>query len=134
MLLDADARLRVRLLDPVTLAEAPSWWRAGPGLWLKTATDAAGRRRFQVTHVVAGRSAAAAGVKVGDLLDGVGGRSSERMDFEEALDALYGPPGSPVKVSIVRAGAAQVLELTRGVKVDAKGVERRRCPSRSRRR
>jgi hypothetical protein len=123
LLLDEDARLRVRLIDPVTLAEAPSWWRAGPGLWLKTTSDASGRRRFQVTHIVAGRSAASLGLKVNDVLDGVGGRSSERMDFEEALDALYGAPGSPIKVSVVRPEGSRVLELTRGVKADANGAE-----------
>jgi hypothetical protein len=122
LLLDASARLRVRLLDAVTLSESPSWWRAGPGLWLKTATDASGRRRFQVTHAVAGRSAAAAGLKVGDLLDSVAGRSSERLDFEEALDALYGPPGSTVKLSVVRPGGSTALALTRGVSIDAKGA------------
>ncbi len=116
--LDGDARVRVRLLEPVSVVEAPSWWRAGPGLWLKTAADASGRRRFQVTHVVPGRSAAAAGIKVGDLLDSVGGRSSERMDFEEALDALYGAPGSAVKVSVVGASGSRAVELTRGVKTD----------------
>jgi hypothetical protein len=123
LILDEDARLRLRLLDPVLLTEPPSWWRAGPGLWLKTATDSAGRRRFQVTHIVAGRSAAAMGLKVGDLLDAVGGRSAERMDFEEALDALYGPPGTNVKVSVARAAGPQFLELTRGVKSDAKGAQ-----------
>lgn len=123
LLLDEDARLRVRLIDPVDLAEAPSWWRAGPGLWLKTVADASGRRRFQITHIVSGRSAASLGLKINDVLDGVGGRSSERMDFEEALDALYGAPGSPIKVSVVRADGSHVLELTRGVKTDAKGVE-----------
>jgi hypothetical protein len=121
--LDEDARLRVRLLEPVVLAEVPSWWRAGPGLWLKTAADASGRRRFQITHVVAGRSAASLGLKVGDMLDAVGGRSAERMDFEEALDALYGAPGSTVKISVVRGAGSVVLELTRGVKADPKGGE-----------
>jgi membrane-associated protease RseP (regulator of RpoE activity) len=123
LLLDEDARLRVRLIDPVLLAEAPSWWRAGPGLWLKTASDAAGRRRFQITHVVAGRSAAALGLKVNDLIDAVGGRAAERMDFEEALDALYGAPGSAVKISVERAGGSSTLELTRGVKVGAKNAQ-----------
>ncbi|MFI5351053.1 MAG: PDZ domain-containing protein, partial [Elusimicrobiota bacterium] len=122
LILDDDARLRVRMIDPVLLAEASSWWRAGAGLWLKTSSDAAGRRRFQVTHVVAGRSAAAQGVKVNDIIDAVGGRGAERMDFEEALDALYGPPGSTVKISVARSGGSQVLELTRGVKVAAKGA------------
>ncbi|HEX4049112.1 MAG TPA: PDZ domain-containing protein, partial [Elusimicrobiota bacterium] len=121
LLLDEDARLRVRLLAPVVLSESPSWWRAGPGLWFKTALDASGRRRFEVTHLIAGRSAAAAGLKLGDLLDAVGGRSAERLDFEEAIDALYGPPGTSVKVSVVRAGGSQSLELARGVKTGDKG-------------
>ncbi|MBI3564915.1 MAG: PDZ domain-containing protein, partial [Elusimicrobia bacterium] len=120
LLLDEDARVRVRALDPVTVSEPPSWWRAGPGVWLKTAADAGGRRRFQVTHVVAGRSAEAAGLKVGDLLDAVGGKSSERMDFEDALDALYGPPGTTVKVSVAGAAGSRTLELTRGVRTDGK--------------
>ena len=123
LLLDEDARLRVRLIDPVALSEAPTWWHAGPGLWFKTSSDASGRRRFTITHIVAGRSAAALGLKINDVLDGVGGRSAERMNFEEALDALYGPPGSPVKVSVVRPDGSRVLELTRGVKVDAKGAK-----------
>jgi hypothetical protein len=122
LLLDEEARVRVRVLEPVTVVEPRSWWRAGPGLWLKTAADANGKRRFQVTHVVAGRSAASAGLKVGDLLDSVGGRSSERMDFEEALDSLYGAPGSAVKVSVSGAAGSRALELARGVKSDGKTV------------
>ena len=123
LLLDEDARLRVRLLDPVVLSESPSWWRAGAGLWLKTASDGAGRRRFQVTHVVAGRSAAAAGLKVNDLVDSVGGRPADRMDFEEALDALYGPPGTGVKLSVAGVSGSHAFELTRGVKAGAKGAQ-----------
>jgi hypothetical protein len=121
LLLDENARLRVRLMEPATMSETPSWWRAGVGLWLKTA-DSEGHRRFQVTHVVTGRAAAAAGLKVGDVLDGIGGRSSEKLDFEDALDALYGAPGSTVKVSVVRPGGAQSLDLVRGAKVDSKGL------------
>jgi S1-C subfamily serine protease len=122
LLLDDAARLRVRVIEPATMSEAPAFWRGGPGLWLKTDADAQNRRRFRVTHIVAGRAAAAAGLKVGDLLDGIAGKSSEKLEFEEALDALYGVPGTTVKVSVVRGDASQALELARGVKVDAKGV------------
>ena len=115
---DGDSRLRVRVLKPLTVVEPPSWWRAGPGLWFKTVTDSAGHRRFAVTYVVPGRSAAAAGVKAGDVLDAVAGRSSERATFEEALEALYGPPGSTVKVSVLTSAGSRTLELTRGVKWD----------------
>ena len=117
LLLDEDARLRVRLLEPVTIVEPPSWWRAGPGLWIKT-SEKDGRRRFEVTHSVAGRSAAAAGLKPGDILDAVAGRSSEKLDFTDALDLLYGEPGSAVKVSVLRGGKAEELTLARGVKFE----------------
>ncbi|MFI5347038.1 MAG: PDZ domain-containing protein [Elusimicrobiota bacterium] len=122
LLLDDAARLRVRLIEPETMTEAPSFWRGGPGLWLKTDADAQNRRRFRVTHIVTGRAAAAAGIKVGDLLDGIAGKPSEKLEFEDALDALYGTPGTTVKVSVVRADGVTTLELARGAKVDAKGL------------
>ncbi len=112
--LDADARLRVRLLEPLVIDEPPSYWRAGPGLWVKTVEDE-GRRLFEVTHVIAGRSAETAGLKVGERLDAIGGRSSEKMDFAEAIDRLYGAPGSDIEVSVIR-GKSQTLKLTRGLR------------------
>lgn len=117
ILLDEDARLRVRLLDPVSVVEPPSWWRAGPGLWIKTAQKE-GRRLFEVTHVTSGRAAAAAGLKPGDLLDAVAGLSAEKLDFADALDALYGEPGSTVAVSVLREGRPMELTLARGVSVE----------------
>ncbi len=113
--LDADARLRVRLLEPLVIDEPPSFWRSGPGLWVKTAEDS-GRRLFEITHVVAFRSGEAAGLKVGERLDSIGGRSTEKMDFAEAIDRLYGPVGSDVEVSVLRGGKGVPLKLKRGTK------------------
>jgi len=110
--LDADARLRVRLLDPLVVDEPPAFWRSGPGLWVKT-VEAGGRRLFEITHAIAGRSAENAGLKTGDRLDAIGGRSTEKMDFAEAIDRLYGAPGSDVEVSVLRA-KREVLKLKRG--------------------
>ncbi|PIR15619.1 MAG: hypothetical protein COV48_13355 [Elusimicrobia bacterium CG11_big_fil_rev_8_21_14_0_20_64_6] len=115
--LDADARLRVQLLEPLVINEPPSYWRAGPGLWLKTVEDG-GRRYFEITHTISGRSAEAAGLKVGDRLDGIGGRSTEKMDFAEAIDRLYGAPGSEVAVSVLR-GKSETLKLRRGLRWSA---------------
>jgi hypothetical protein len=112
--LDADARLRVRLLEPLVVDEPPSYWRSGPGLWVKT-VEAGGRRLFEVTHVIAGRSAESAGLKVGDRLDAIGGRSTEKMDFAEAIDRLYGAPGSEVEVSALRA-KSESFKLKRGLR------------------
>jgi membrane-associated protease RseP (regulator of RpoE activity) len=112
--LDADARLRVKLLDPLVIDEPPSYWRAGPGLWVKTVEEG-GRRLFEVTHSIAARSAESAGLKVGDRLDGIGGKPTEKMDFAEAVDRLYGAPGSDVEVSVLR-GKSQILKLRRGAR------------------
>jgi len=112
--LDADARLRVRLLDPLVVDEPPAFWRSGPGLWLKTVEDG-GRRLFEITHAIVGRSADNAGLKVGDRLDAIGGRSTEKMDFAEAIDRLYGAPGTDAEVSVIR-GKSQTLKLKRGLR------------------
>ncbi len=112
--LDADARLRVRLFEPLVVDEPPSYWRAGPGLWVKTVEDE-GRRLFEVTHVITGRSAEAAGLKVGERLDAIGGRSAEKLDFAEAIDRLYGAPGSDVEISVLR-GKSQAIKLKRGLR------------------
>lgn len=117
-LLDSEARLRVRLLEPVTLVEPPSFWRAGPGLWIKTA-ERDGKRLFEVSHVAPGRSAEAAGLRVGDLVEAVDGRSSKGLDFAEALDRLYGAPGSKVSVSVLREGKSKRFDLLRGARLDA---------------
>ncbi|MDX6770563.1 MAG: PDZ domain-containing protein [Elusimicrobiota bacterium] len=119
-LLDADARLRVRLLEPVALVEPPSYWRAGPGLWLKT-SERDGKRLFEVSHVTPGRAAAAAGIKPGDLVDAVDGRGSARLEFADALDRLYGAPGTKVSVSVLRDGRSKRHDLLRGTAFDAAG-------------
>ena len=113
--LDADARLRVHLLSPLIVDEPPSYWRCGPGLWVKTVEDS-GKRLFEITHAIAGRSAETAGLKVGDRLDSIGGRSTEKMDFAEAIDKLYGANGTDLEVSVIRAGKSETLKLKRGMK------------------
>ncbi len=113
--LDADARLRVRLLEPLVVDEPPSFWRAGPGLWVKTVKDS-GRRLFEITHAIDDRSAENAGLKAGDRLDSIGGKSTGNMDFAEAIDRLYGAPGSDAEVSVLRAGKSQTLKLKRGMR------------------
>ncbi len=116
-LLDAGARLRLRFADPVTIFEPPSYWRAGPGLWLRTVV-AGGKSLFQVARVTPGRAAADAGVRVGDLVDSVGGKDSARLTFDEAVDRLYGAPGSVLKLQVERGASLLELKLTRGVRVE----------------
>jgi carboxyl-terminal processing protease len=70
---------------------------------------------FEITHAIPGRSGDAAGLRPGERLDSIGGRSTEKMDFSEAIDRLYGTPGSDVDVTVVR-GKSVPLKLKRGVK------------------
>lgn len=112
--LDTDARVRVRLIEPLVVDEPPSFWRAGPGLWVKTVEDS-GKRLFEITHSISGRSAESAGLKAGDRLDAIGGRPTEKMDFAEAIDRLYGAPGTEVEVSVVR-GKSTPFKLKRGLR------------------
>ena len=114
-LLDVDTRLRVRLLEPLVVNEAPSYWRAGPGLWAKTVEEN-GRRLFEINLTISERSAAVAGLKVGERLNRIDGRSTEKMDFAEVINRLYGAPGSDVEVSVLRAGKSETLKLKRGVR------------------
>ena len=63
-----------------------------------------------------GRSGSAAGLKVGDRLDAIGGRATEKMDFSEAVSRLYGAPGSDVELSVVRGGKSEAFKLKRGLR------------------
>jgi S1-C subfamily serine protease len=111
------ARLQVRLLDSAAFAEAPAWWRAGPGLDLKAEGAGAGRR-LVVSRVVAGRAAAASGLKAGDVFVSIAGRDAQRLEVGEALDLLYGPPGTAVPVIIARAPVPLEIALARGVRFE----------------
>jgi membrane-associated protease RseP (regulator of RpoE activity) len=109
-ILTADARLRAELASSIALTEGPAFYRAGPGLWIRTKESPEGRK-FEVSHVIAGRAAAAAGVKVGDVIESLGGKPASRLDFAAALGQLYGEPGSKVRLRL----GGKDLELLRGV-------------------
>ncbi|MDD5627496.1 MAG: PDZ domain-containing protein [Elusimicrobia bacterium] len=115
-LLDPDMRLRLELDLPVVVTEPPRFYPAGAGLWIKTKETESGRA-FEVSIVVPGRSAEKAGLRVGDLLTSIAGRAAAKMDFAEALAALYGAPGSVFKASALKPGAEKpvTFELKRGV-------------------
>ncbi len=114
-LVRADERLRLELEEPATITEPPQFYAAGPGAWIKTLETETGRS-FEVTHVIAGRSAEKEGLRVGDILTSINGRSSSKLEFEDALAALYGKPGSFVKVVAQKAtDRPRTLKMKRGV-------------------
>ena len=117
-LLSPDMRLRVELSETLTITEPPSFYQAGPGLWMKSKETAEGRV-FEVSHVIAGRQAEKAGVKVGQVVTSVNGKSVGHLEFEDALANLYGAPGSTVKLTLAASPKPQTVELKRGVAVQA---------------
>jgi hypothetical protein len=123
LILDPEVRLRLELAAPVAVTEPPQFYQAGAGLWIRTAEAESGRA-FEATHVISGRSAEKAGMRVGDRLVAIGGRSTSGMDFGDALAALYGKPDSLFKVTVLKPGTEKPLtmELKRGV-VYKDGVE-----------
>jgi membrane-associated protease RseP (regulator of RpoE activity) len=122
-ILAPDVRLRLELAAPMSITEPPQFYQAGAGLWIRTGEAASGRV-FEVTHVIAGRSAEKAGVRVGDQLTAIEGRPTSGMDFGDALAALYGKPGSLFKATVRKPGLEKpsTFELKRGV-VYKDGVE-----------
>jgi len=81
----------------------------GLGVELKSATDG-----LLVVHVIPGSPAERAGLRAGDHLIGVGGRSIGGMGVDEAAHLLQGPEGSLVTLAVVRGpGAARAVTVRR---------------------
>ncbi len=59
-----------------------------------------------------GTPAARAGVKSGDLITSVDGKTIEGLTLQQAVDKLRGPPGSDVTLTIKRHGDASPIVLT----------------------
>ncbi|MBI5243953.1 MAG: PDZ domain-containing protein [Elusimicrobia bacterium] len=103
-LTDPNRNFQIRFLKPLTIHESADFFKAGVGLWFKTA-DAVGKgKTFEITHVVDKRSASEAGLKAGDRILAIEGRSVERYSFQQAIGLLYGKPGSSVDLRILRSG------------------------------
>lgn len=90
----------------------------GLGVELKTASDG-----LLVVHVIPGSPAERAGIRAGDHLVGVGGRSIGGMSVEQAAQLLQGPEGSLVTLAILRAPAPARAVTVRREHVDVPSVE-----------
>jgi carboxyl-terminal processing protease len=76
---------------------------------LKSAPDG-----LLVVHVIPGSPAERAGLRAGDHLIGIGGRSIGGMSVDEAACLLQGPEGSLVTLAVVRGpGAARAVTVRR---------------------
>ena len=93
----------------------------GLGVELKAATDG-----LLVVHVIPGSPAERSGIRAGDHLVGVGGRSIGGLGVDEAAQLLQGPEGSLVTLAILRAPAPARAVTVRREHVDVPSVENAR--------
>ena len=81
----------------------------GLGVELKTAPDG-----LLVVHVIPNSPAQRAGIRAGDHLVGVGGRSIGGLSVDEAAHLLQGPEGSLVTLAVARGpGAPRAVTVRR---------------------
>ena len=90
----------------------------GLGVELKAATDG-----LCVVHVITGSPAERAGIRAGDHLVGVGGRSIGGLGVDEAAQLLQGPEGSLVTLAILRHPSPARAVTVRREHVDVPSVE-----------
>lgn len=90
----------------------------GLGVELKSATDG-----LLVVHVIPNSPAERAGIRAGDHLVGVGGRSIGGMSVDEAAHLLQGPEGSLVTLAILRAPAPARAVTVRREHVEVPSIE-----------
>ncbi len=68
--------------------------------------------RVVVIAPTPGTPAYRAGVRPGDVILAVNGKSTENMNTAQVADLVKGPEGSKVQITILRHGSSQLLELT----------------------
>ncbi len=90
----------------------------GLGVELKSAADG-----LLVVHVIPGSPAERAGIRAGDHLVGVGGRSLGGMGVDEAAHLLQGPEGSLVTLAILRAPSPARAVTVRREHVEVPSIE-----------
>jgi carboxyl-terminal processing protease len=67
---------------------------------------------LKVVSPIDGTPAARAGIKPGDLITAVDGKTIEGLTLTEAVDRLRGPPDTQVHITIKRQGDPKPIELT----------------------
>jgi hypothetical protein len=100
-------QVALRAVEP---GEAPRTELAGIGLQLAPEGPA-----LMVTGVVPGGGAAEAGLARGDLILAVEGRSVDDLGFSGAIDAIRGPEGTVVRLTVQRDGAAREVVAPRRI-------------------
>jgi carboxyl-terminal processing protease len=104
--------------DPYALFYSPSGYKSfqeltsgrfsGIGVWLKKK-----RGRLEIVSVLPSTPALRAGLRRGDVLITVGGRSVEEMTVDEAVGRIKGRSGSTVALGVIRDGVLLGFEIRR---------------------
>jgi carboxyl-terminal processing protease len=104
--------------DPYALFYSPSGYKSfqeltsgrfsGIGVWLKKK-----RGRLEIVSVLPSTPALRAGLRRGDVLITVGGRSVEEMTVDEAVGRIKGRSGSKVALGVIRDGVLLGFEIRR---------------------
>jgi len=94
----------------------------GIGIYVEVTKD----RKLVVSSPIEGTPAHKAGLKRGDVIIKIDDAFTSEMEYDEAIARMRGEPGTKVKISVMREGAAKLLDftLTREV-IDIPSVESR---------
>ncbi len=68
--------------------------------------------RLTVISPLEGSPAARLGIRAGDIIDRIEGEPTAKLALDEAVSRLKGPKGTEVRITILRAGLPEPLELT----------------------
>ena len=68
--------------------------------------------RLTVITPIEGTPASRLGMRAGDVIDSIEGEPTSKMTLDEAVSKLKGPRGTEVRITIVRSGLPEPLELT----------------------
>ena len=69
-------------------------------------------KRLTVVSPIVGTPAYKAGIKPGDELLKIDGKSTEGMNSDDAVEKITGKPGTPVKITIRHRGSTRLIDLT----------------------
>ena len=83
----------------------------GVGMGIRSQMDGSGKMSTHIPSVVPGSPAFKAGIRPGDIIRKVNGKSTEGLDSTVVSNMIRGPKGTQVHVSVEREGENQLLEF-----------------------
>jgi carboxyl-terminal processing protease len=84
----------------------------GVGMGIVSQLDRSGKLSSLIPSVVPGSPAFKAGVRPGDIIRKVNGKSTEGLDSSKVANLIRGPKGTAVRISVERQGYDQPVEFS----------------------